>query len=526
MSCDDDEVIIDDDGDIGNDDDEDYVKNLDLIYDQIQSTINFCEAFLANCAPSSSKSSVFFSIPKDVLPLSLQMVCGFYISPIVLKCKFDLNTMSSDPWKATPNGKDVKHPTYGQNYIGKPLVEAAIINFFSSKYHPKQTYKAAIYLFKKSGIANKQLKEKLIKESFNPDAAENALVLCDNNYEEARDYLLTGKLKRTAYFDLPTFNECPLIYLIMEIVECFLDLNDHCCICRKQLEFPGIRPQICDNQLCEFGFQEIGVGTSVAQEIKRDPLAADLIVSIFSASFSNTKYMNPKPPNDILKNAKQLFQSLPSMSNIAHTCNHDSEISQKYGIHVLEFLRWVLLTNRSQILSLPDELKIKQIPANFQFMTLISTPEAEHTFQQYKASKGSMFMWHGSGGDRWYSIIHNGLYNMSAKHDVAHGTAYGPGIYLANSSSMSFNYSTPIPNLYLNSCIKNNMKLIALCEIAKVDSLKNHGYLRTLLDEKACIVRFIFASSDFAFDAVSTPLNNIPSLDHFLQYQANKVKKY
>lgn len=88
----------------------------------------------------------------------------------------------------------------------------------------------------------------------------------------------------------------PLIYLVLETLDSFLDIQDHCCICRKKLPFSVIKLSICDQKLCEVSFNEIGVGASVVQEIRRDPRAADLLLSLFACSTHDERYMKPRPP--------------------------------------------------------------------------------------------------------------------------------------------------------------------------------------------------------------------------------------
>ena len=39
----------------------------------------------------------------------------------------------------------------------------------------------------------------------------------------------------------------PLIILILEIYECFLEIQDHCCICHEKLPFAVMKPSNCVN---------------------------------------------------------------------------------------------------------------------------------------------------------------------------------------------------------------------------------------------------------------------------------------
>lgn len=454
-------MLVDDDDDemvIGDDEDdnpfglEQTKSNDDEISTRIISFPAFFNPQVLVCnqlAPffeaSSRENTLSFKIPTHFLPSSLQMVCGFYLSPILIEVML---SFKEDNWNSPLSQISASHPIFNQNYVGRPLALDTIRRFFTNSYMPKRKYICADFILNKSQI--KSLK-----------------------YENHQ-----------------------LLFLIFELIDVFIDIKDHCCICHEPLPFSVIKPSICHKKLCEVGFNEIGVGSSVAQEIRRDVYAADLLFSIFACSFHNQKYMNPAPPPEILRNAERIFRSLPPMSTIAQNCTNDNEIIKKYGNDTLDLLRWVILSNKSQLIHLPEDLQLNSIGFSTQFMTLIASPQAEEAFQKKKKnnSNKSIYMWHGSGGDRWHSIIRNGLMNMSNK-DCIHGASYGPGIYLAADASTSLGYSQPVQNLYSNSIFSSSLSLIALCEVVPVSQLKDFGGIATLQDEEAIIVRFIFPTT-------------------------------
>ena len=59
------------------------------------------------------------------------------------------------------------------------------------------------------------------------------------------------------------------------------------------------------------------------------------------------------------------------------------------------------------------------------------SPEKEKWFQSEKARLGSLYVFHGSAIENWYSIIRNGIRNLSNTHMMTAGAAYGPGVYSA-----------------------------------------------------------------------------------------------
>lgn len=459
MNENDDELIIGDDGDDSPNfitsptNSEEIPKSTLLvpISSFLQPQIELAAKLLPNFKVCNNfNSELTFQIPTNIIPSSLQMVCGYYLSPILIEVKLTFNQAS---WKEPLSQFSATHPLFNQNYVGRPLIYDSIRHFFKASYIRKEEYRSSFVLFGKTSIDD--------------------------------------------------FEKCPLLYLIMEIVDSFIDLQDHCCICHESLPFSVIKPSICSKKLCEVGFNEIGVGTSVVQEIRRDVSSADLLLSMFACSLNNTKYLLPKPPDELMRSADRILNTLPPMKTIAKTCRNDSDIIKNYGNESLDLLRWVLLSNRSQLIHLPEELKLKNISFPIQFMTLIASPQQEAAFQKkkkvekhYKKSKKiserpTLFLWHGSAGDRWHSIVRNGLMNMSHK-DCVNGAAYGPGIYLAKDVHTSLSYIRLVKNLYKNSELGPYFSLIALCEVIPNEKYKDFSSIATLQDEEAIIVRFVF----------------------------------
>ena len=72
---------------------------------------------------------------------------------------------------------------------------------------------------------------------------------------------------------------------------------------------------------------EIGVGVTVCQEIKRDPDVADLVFSMFTATYGSP-FMTPAPPFEYSRDVfEDIFLHLPPMRKIANECNNDQEVA-------------------------------------------------------------------------------------------------------------------------------------------------------------------------------------------------------
>ena len=464
------------------------------------------------------KGIIFLKLPRDFLPLSDQVVYDFVKNETLLNISIGLQNYS---WTQRPKFYNIEHPLFKKNYIGTTLVEDAFKNFFSPNYKPKQGYRSIPYLLTPSGQPNQEKLNQLCQSGFDRIKASNALVLCSNDLNKAINFLKTGELQNQKTRPDFEYETCPLIYLVLEIADCFLDIHDHCCICRKKLT-PGLKPCICDSNFCIFQFSQIGVGASILNEISRDVFAADLLFSIFSAAiFSN--YFNPAPPLSDLNKLKTIAHNLPSMLLLSR-CENEQMLKKTIGDEdSYEVLRWVLFSNRSHLITLKDNFKLNQFDTDFQFLSLISTPEAERTFKALKNKYGSTYLFHGSPAYNWHSIFRNGLKNASGTEMQRNGAALGPGIYFAKQSQTSFFYAPSAQNLYSKSLFGENIKILALCEVANVPELKNHGWAFTLTREEACIVRFLFVNGNYDIDILKEPPKNIPKLNDILNAKAEEI---
>jgi poly [ADP-ribose] polymerase 6/8 len=195
------------------------------------------------------------------------------------------------------------------------------------------------------------------------------------------------------------------------------------------------------------------------------------------------------------------------------------------GQQLFGLLKWTLLSFHAHLISIPKEMQFAQFTSPFQFMTLLASPEAEERFNGYKQQYGSQFLWHGSNADRWHSILRNGLKNASGTSMQAHGAAKGPGIYMADDSSMSWGYSQASSNRYQKSVLGSQLHVISLVEVAKVPELNHFPGMHTLTKEEACVVRFMFLSGSFAVNVTSQPPTGLPTLEKMLEFHAGREQR-
>lgn len=458
------------------------------------------------------------SIPKSFLPIYIQSVYGFYESTNILEIEFELSDFN---WRKTPQSLEVLHPIYHKQYVGRVYIEKIINSFFSEAFKPKKFYKSAIFLLSSQGECDENAAKLLSKEGFDKIAVENVLKVFNNSYEEALKFIRTGDFSSANYPLTIDYQDCPMLYLMLEICDAFIGLYNHCCICGAEIDLPGIKPTTCKNPLCNFTFQELGVGNSLHSEIQRDIYVADLLISLFAAALEDN-YCQPCPSDLSIDRMKEIMTDLPSLKDILENCSKDEDIQKFVGDEPYKLLRWIILSNRSQLYCLPDQLKPKIFEKNCViFMTLLSSPSKDEKFNAIKSTYGSMFLFHGSDLTRWHSILRNGLVNASGTSLEKNGHNFGNGIYFSRESDVSKAYSPAYFNRYINSCLGQAMSVIGLCEVAKSPDLKDQGRVHTLQDESAVVVRFIILNLLQTYDVVSTPPDDIPSIKDVLDFQTS-----
>jgi hypothetical protein len=414
--------------------------------------------------------SISMSIPTSFIPDRLAMINGLDRNPVLLHLTLTLLTASSFTGGAIT---DLMNPVFGSLFPGRMLVHRAAAAFMASDYRPRPAYRSQLYVMEPQGFPEEAQLGQLRSEGFSEAEATRALLLTRGNLSAARDFLATGTT--AAHPDLPEigFRECPLFFLVLELAEAFFDLGDHCCICGKPLGISVLRPSLCDDRICFFGATELGIGSDVVSELRRDPAVADFLVSLASTAHG-TKWFRPALPPELEPHAVRFFAELPAIERIA-ACGTDAEIVRQIGAPFFEILRFILMSNRVHLVHLPPSLKLRECASETeQFLCVNGAPEREFEFQARLKESGRQWLWHGSTASRWHSILHTGLQDLGKTADRTHMGAdtYGPGIYQSEQSAVSTGYASGVnPALgakndshYKNSKFGGGLLVMALCE--------------------------------------------------------------
>jgi hypothetical protein len=496
-------------------------------------SIRICEIYLPRVTfTQKDLNTVQITLPTSFLPDRISTVNGFDQHPILLQLTLSLFSIHSFE---SGTITELLNPVYGHLFPGRFLVRQAATDFLSPSYRPKHKYRCQLYVMEAQGTPDDHNLARLMSEGFSIEHATRALILTQERVAAAREFLLTGATTFDPILPEIQFREAPLFYFVLEIAESMFKLSDHCCICGKPLGISVLRPSLCDDSVCFFGATEIGLCATVTQELRRDPVVADFLISIASSA-NRTKWFRPPLPEALARQADQFFAKLPGVKALAEY-ETDADLIGSIGQINYEILRFILLSNRCHLVRLPERFKLKQCAKQTeQLLCVNAAPEAELVFQQKLAKSVRQWLWHGSTASRWHSILHTGLQDLGKTSDRTHMGAdtYGPGVYQSQFSHVSISYAGSAndglgarnTSKYVGSQLGKNLIVLALCENVKGKMLKQvAGDEWTQRDLKGLIVRcLLIVKEQFNWDLVADPKADVPSFRTVQRWMTEQIR--
>lgn len=314
----------------------------------------------------------------------------------------------------------------------------------------------------------------------------------------------------------------------------------YCIICDNELGYVGLKPAVCDRQLCVFSHSQYGLGEDVGLFIQNNPEVTDLLICLCcAAAQGEVRRFNPFPngievrvsadggpprgkPDDKSLSfvdgeqrngafVNEILQKIPSVKELAKYTTTQELRDFLDAKHPLCFalLRWVITSNRTHLELLPKDKQMSEMQTDMQFILRSSTPEKEKVFSEEKREHGNIWAWHGSAFGNWHSIMRMGLRNYSNTELMSNAAAYGAGIYLAKNSGVSLGYTRGAQRGWDNSSLLTGGGTgLALCEIIDRGYKANPYFV--IPEENHVNTRFFFlysggASVNIEASAVKRP---------------------
>jgi len=236
-------------------------------------------------------------------------------------------------------------------------------------------------------------------------------------------------------------------------------MNEYCIICdMKHLLGHMLKPTVCTRDLCCWSFQELGVAAGATDFVATSHEVVDMLLYFAQEAIKSSRrniIFDPYPlifdPADRKKKVfdpdnkdyaqvERILTRIPSMKSIVTKNLKLADELGKIDPFANALLSWVISSNRSFFVKLPDNLAIRDLKCE-QFLMLSSPPDKEKVFRSLRKQYGSVYAFHGSSRENWHSIVRNGLKNASGTSLQVNGTAYGRGIYMSPYLSTAAGYT-------------------------------------------------------------------------------------
>lgn len=313
-----------------------------------------------------------------------------------------------------------------------------------------------------------------------------------------------------------------LEFLSYKISNC----SSTCIICDSKLGYDGMKPTVCEKELCVHSLEEYGLGVDIYAELQHNISVIDLLVNLtYSAAqlcleTNGVREVSPSPKKllgkmehiDEGKAILDILDKLPKISEIKSKSNDKLSFKKyldKKNDKLFPMLSWIITSNRAHLASVPKDQSIKGLPKEITPFVLISAnPEREAQFRAKRKKYGSFYAFHGSSTGNWHCILRSGLKNYSGTNKMSAGQAYGPGIYLAKAMSTSLGYMRPSNKYWANSDL-GSLMCMALCEVINDSSAyKGFDWGFVVTDETILTTRYllIFTNQNYGLNCDASQL--------------------
>lgn len=299
------------------------------------------------------------------------------------------------------------------------------------------------------------------------------------------------------------------INYLYDVLNCIIKIISsgiykYCTIC--SLEILSNTIACCANCFDEFCYTI--ADNYIHENYNKDPLTVLFLIKIAIEclkSQKRDKIFNPFPKKYETNNTRDFKKLLQITSNysekvfkeIFNNYSNELDISNKLGQDLYGFIKFILITNKTYIISekisnndkiysedhknnleINDETKF----INFQ---VIHNPKIENKFKTSKPQ----YLFHGSAIGNWYSIMRNGLKNYSGTKMMANGMAYGAGIYLSDQVNLSLGYSR-------SGAINDQLYVISVLQIIDdIQQYKKSGNIYVIPDENKILLRYLILTN-------------------------------
>jgi ubiquitin-protein ligase len=262
---------------------------------------------------------------------------------------------------------------------------------------------------------------------------------------------------------------------------------------------------------------------------------ASIIFNPYPPSWLSESSITSRDIKQLVKEHK-IITSLETVISIVSESYNDAEILERLNQRTYELIRFILEGNKMllkadnllctgdiiqvQTGNVPLEAmeKIRDMP-NKDILEGVIQFKVEHTALVEDRFRGrdTVYLYHGSRAENWYSIMANGIKIGSKSKYFLNGAAHGNGIYLSNDINLSLGYSGSGGLGITRGNVKDecNNTILAIFQVITNPRWHKSGTIYVVDDENALVLRYLLVFNDMnnplvqgIFKAINIKLNS------------------
>lgn len=189
----------------------------------------------------------------------------------------------------------------------------------------------------------------------------------------------------------------------------------------------------------------------VIELFKNDPTVFNVLLLSAYACLKHPKktavmipMMESTTANELEKKLEFQFENYSDLIKILEKCDTDSDVQKVLNKFDYKFIKFLITSSKMNLKSnfIFDDGLVRKKCYNLLELDDILTIQIFYDQEVEKKFNTSQpkFLIHGSPLSNWYSILRNGLKNLSRTVLQANGSVHGQGVYLSNSFEFSMHY--------------------------------------------------------------------------------------
>lgn len=233
-----------------------------------------------------------------------------------------------------------------------------------------------------------------------------------------------------------------IIEYMQNLIDNYSKIFNQCTICSKNIY--ADKPSICLDEVCVRKSYNIIFDNTVTECYNKDKFVFIFLIQTAVAGLFHPKRTIIYKPLPIIQNTTTLEHIdtiIPENfknNNLTEFLTLLSSFSTEIQVHnflkeqMYAFVKNIILSNKTNLITNKEKSNEGMI-----HFDILYDPQVEHKFGEMQYC-----LFHGSNICNWYSIMRNGIKNMSGTELMANGQVHGAGVYLSNNYNMSYGYSS------------------------------------------------------------------------------------